>query len=251
MSSKHEFALYSAHISSQLNKALVGSIILLEDQALVVRITSILRLRPGERVVLFDQSVNLVVEILEAPSKKSLSCQVIVKSVNQIITPAITFVLPILKRDDFETALYSLVELGATRVQLVLTQKVQRTWGGEKEFERAQRIMVAAAEQSKNFAFPELYPPIALSKCLEKIPVQAQKIYFDVDGQAALSLLNTIHAAAPQELFLMVGPEGDLTSEEKELLRSYSFTFCVLTPTILRATQAVAVGLGMARTVLR
>lgn len=53
-----------------------------------------------------------------------------------------------------------------------------------------------------------------------------------------------------QELILMVGPEGDLIPEKKLLVHA-GFTFCSLTPTVLRSVQAIALGLGMFRSVLR
>ena len=48
-------------------------------------------------------------------------------------------------------------------------------------------------------------------------------------------------------LYGCVGPEGDLTQEEKDYLKQQGFVFCRLTPTVLRARQAVALGLGILR----
>src|SRR5581483_3691390 len=129
-----------------------------------------------------------------------------------------TFALPILKKDDFETALYSLVELGANAVQFITTEKVQRSLYGEKEYERCKRIMISAAEQSKNFAVPELFLPISLPEYVARIsPLKIPKIYFDVDGTSVLECAQSVIAEKPQEIILMVGPEGDLTSNEKQL----------------------------------
>ena len=50
---------------------------------------------------------------------------------------------------------------------------------------------------------------------------------------------------------MLVGPEGDLTHEEKQFVDDHGFIFCKLTPTIMRAHQAVAVGLGVLRSMLR
>ncbi len=48
----------------------------------------------------------------------------------------------------------------------------------------------------------------------------------------------------------VIGPEGDLTKEEKAYLKEQGFLFCALTPTVLRAQQAVALGLGILRSYL-
>jgi RsmE family RNA methyltransferase len=50
---------------------------------------------------------------------------------------------------------------------------------------------------------------------------------------------------------LFVGPEGDLTDQEKVLLKQNGFIFCALTPTILRACEAIALGAGVVRSILR
>jgi 16S rRNA U1498 N3-methylase RsmE len=47
------------------------------------------------------------------------------------------------------------------------------------------------------------------------------------------------------------GPEGDFTLEEKELLKKHNFIAAQLTPTILRAQQAVAISLGVVRSFFR
>ena len=51
-------------------------------------------------------------------------------------------------------------------------------------------------------------------------------------------------------IVLMVGPEGDLMGDEKAYLNGNGFVFCQLTPTILRAQQAVTVSVGALRSLL-
>jgi len=250
MNTKHEFALYVPNISTILRTVQINSSFTLDDPALVARITTILRLRVGESFTIFDTTLHATC-VLALVGKKNVTCTLVAKQLNNQLRPKITFILPVLKRDDLQEALYCLVELGANHIQLVLTQKIHRQLGDKKEFERLRRIMIAAAEQSKNFTIPSLCEPIALHTYLEKLSGNAQKIYFDVEGQQAMSVVQQIKVDAMQELYLMVGPEADLTPEEKALLRSHNFIFCMLTPTVLRAAQAVAVGLGIFRSMLR
>jgi 16S rRNA (uracil1498-N3)-methyltransferase len=250
-SSKHEFALYFSELSSAISHIKLGDAITIDDPQLIMRITSVLRLKQGEQLVLFDQSIHVHVSI-DSASKKTILCNLISKELNKVIKPSISFVLPMLKKDDFESSLYSLVELGANKIYLVTTQKTQRAWGGEKELERCERVMIAAAEQSKNFAFPELNSPVTLASYFATVAsTKIPKIYFDPEGQDCFELINDLRVDKSTELILMVGPEGDLTHDEKQSLRSIDFRLCQLTPTILRSSTAVAVGLGMIRSVLK
>lgn len=251
MQERHEFAVYYPPLSFQTKNIADGQLFKVIDDAIIGRISHVLRLRMGESLVFFDDQYAIHCSI-HAMSKKELQCTLLARHAHKTLKPAITFILPLLKKDDFETALYSLVELGATTIQLVTTEKTQRSWGAEKELDRCQRIMVAAAEQSKNFAMPSLLAPIPLKNYLPQIASQAiPKIYFDPQGKPAIELLADLAKKNPSQCMLMVGPEGDLTITEKDALQVQSFQFCQLTPTVLRSVQAVAVGLGMVRSLVR
>ncbi len=125
--------------------------------------------------------------------------------------------LPLLKREAFESALYTLCEMGATSIQPLITQKSRTNWDSEKDFARVLTTMRAAA---------------------------GTKIFFDPAGMPLKQMLS-LPMTGP--LYGCVGPEGGLTPEEKEHLKALGFVFCRLTPTVLRARQAVAVGLGILR----
>jgi 16S rRNA U1498 N3-methylase RsmE len=49
---------------------------------------------------------------------------------------------------------------------------------------------------------------------------------------------------------LFAGPEGDLLDAEKFLLQKVDFHFVRLTPTVLRAQQAITLGAGLVRSML-
>lgn len=251
MQERHEFAIYYPLLSFQIKNIANSELLKITDLAIINRITGILRLRPGEEVLFFDDKLSAHC-CLHSVNKKELLCTILAQHKHHALKPALTVILPLLKKDDFETALYSLVELGATTIQLVTTEKTQRAWGADKELERCHRIMIAAAEQSKNFALPELMPPISLKTYLPKIADQSiPKIYFDPQGKAPFEILRILTEKKASHYVLMVGPEGDLTIPEKDLLLSQSFQFCQLTPTVLRSVSAIAVGVGMIRSILR
>jgi len=131
-----------------------------------------------------------------------------------------------------------------------MTKKTQRTWGGQKEEERIERIMQAAAEQSKNFAFPKVSSPVPLEVAVAGVARDAIKIFFDPTGCSLNNLITSINTSLSTRIILSVGPEGDLTMDEKASLNGQGFVFCQLTPTILRAQQAVTVSVGALRSLL-
>ncbi|MFT6765482.1 MAG: RsmE family RNA methyltransferase [Alteromonas naphthalenivorans] len=235
---KHEFALYYPELSLQKQKKEFS----ITDQPLIQRIVSVLRLKQGDILTLFDQRIHVQGK-LGACSKKSCSLLVENWHENIHIEPGITVLLPLLKRDAIELAIYSCVALGATTIQLVHTEKT-RKWQGDKELDRLIRIIIAAAEQSKHFIFPTINMPIDLVSALEKYQQIPYKLFAEPNGKKLLKVLE--QCDSKQEFVLLVGPEGDLTSSEKELL-SKEFVSCRLTPTILKSEQALALLLGTVR----
>jgi 16S rRNA (uracil1498-N3)-methyltransferase len=244
----HEFAFYYPPLILDLAQEAHATTYHLTDKTLCHRISGILRLQEGESFIVFDAQKHVQCTIIRL--NKSIDVQCTTLHINIPIKQAITFLLPLLKREAFEEAIYSLTELGVNTIQPIITHKAQRNWGGSKEHERLERIIQAAAEQSKHFALPELRQPIAfaqLSELLKQNPCKT--LFFDPEGTSLQETLTSINPGA--ELALMVGPEGDLTIEEKKLLQECNVQFCALTPTILRAQQAVVVALGSVRTFIR
>lgn len=235
---KHEFALFYSDLP--LKKA--SDTFLVNDVSLVQRITSVLRLKAGDQLVLFNREAHVQVELKDCLKK---NCLVLVKAwnKNKNLFPDITVFLPLLKRDAFESAIYASTALGATKIQLVQTEKT-RKWQGQKELERLERIVIAAAEQSKNFDIPLILKPCSLQEALQIHNDVPQKLFADPTGKCFTEVMKNNNKE--QNILLFVGPEGDLTTPEKQLLKN-NFVFCRLTPTILKSEQALALLLGMVR----
>lgn len=245
----HEFSIHISNVEDLLGQIVVGHSVVIRDTSIIHRIANVLRLTPQETVILFDHKQYVRVQI-ERISKKEIA--VVIEEINQNIalSPEVIFLLPLLKRDALENAIYSLVELGATTIQLVQTQKVQRAWGGKKELDRLHKIMIAAAEQSKQYRMAILSEPKSLAECIASFDESMHKLFFDPEGADLFETVSSLRNEKAKHIALLVGPEGDLTDQEKELVKNNGFIFCRLTPTILRAQQAVAVSLGVIRSLI-
>lgn len=266
-SEQHEFALYYSSLSQDLalvNKSGLQSISInlnIKDQLLLRRIGTVLRLRIGDSLVLFDRFISIQGLITQISSREA--CLTIQTS--QAITrlaPTIVLGLPVLKQADLEQALYSAVELGATEIQLLQTAKSSVFRRNDTEGSRIERIMIAAAEQSKNFALPKINSPLLLADWCAFISNSQSKtkmgsgpsvtrIALDVAGSSLRSIITSVLSPNSEKLILVVGPEGDFIDSERQLLKEAGFAFCALTPTVMRAHQAVTVGLGVFRSLLR
>jgi len=233
---KHEFALFYPELKVA-DKAFT-----IHDSEFVKRIGSVLRLRQGGEIILFSRDVHASVR-LDAIDKKAVKVTVLSSGKNKKLIPFLTVILPVLKREALETALYACAELGVNEVYLVSTQKSLQV---QKDEKRYQRIIIAAAEQSKNFSFPLVYGVRPLHEVFSLLEKSAVKLFADPSGSSLRTVIEK-----PEDMYvLMVGPEGDLTQDEKIVLQKEGFIFCHLTPTILRSPQALSVMVGCLRALI-
>lgn len=235
MSNTHRFALFYSDLSTE------HTTIAIDDAALVQRIGTILRLAPSDEIILFNAQEHATCTIT-AISRKGVELRIDNHQRNSILTPAVTILLPLLKKAAFEQALYIATEMGANEIQLVQTHKSIHQWQSHDQ-ERAQRIIIAAAEQAKQFALPLLHTPqplaAAVAQCSKPVLVA------DIAGNPLKQWL--LNAPSYNAITIMIGPEGDFTATERPLLERDDFYRVKLTPTILRSEHALALLLGIVR----
>ncbi len=248
---KHIFALHCSGLNVGQTLA-PGNFFEITDQALWHRITHILRLRANESIILFDGAQEITIELSEQTftKKNKLSGVVVDAKLSTPISPAITLMPSLLKREAFETVIYLAAQMGATIIQPIIASKTHRSWNGDKELVRLKSIMISACEQAKNFIIPELKSPIQLTMINDQ-RASIAGIYFEETGQPLLTMAQELRNMNAQNISLVFGPEGGLTTIEQEHLDTHGFKCCALTPTILRAQEAVAVGLGSIRSLLK
>lgn len=236
----HQFAFYGSE--HMLLKQSQGTVLAVKDEELIHRIVRVVKLKVAETFVVFDQKKQALVELVNC-SRNDVTVRIVNCRENIILYPKITWFLPLLKKEALEDAAYSLAELGVNNIQLVVTDKSRKSLM-DKEILRLQKIIIAAAEQSKHYAFPVIYPAKNLKECLADVPLSSDKVVFDISGESFFEIRKQMTSS---ETFIIVGPEGGLTVQELQGVKEQGFQACSLTPTVLRALQAVAVGAALFR----
>jgi len=234
----HEFALYVKNLVTL--PIAVAQTTVITDEQFVHRVKRILRLESGDHLTLFDDQHHSLAK-LSTISEKKIELFLKPSQPNSILQPALIVQLALLRREALDEAVAALVAVGVTDIQLVLSTKVQRAWGGVREYERLQRCMIAAAEQSKCFAFARLHEPISLSEVFSK---NNGGDFLMCDAQGSV-LKNDLKTDEP--VTILIGPEGDFTESEKKLISDHNYQSWRLTPTVLRSEQAAALAAGIIR----
>ena len=251
---KHLFSLFTYKPLPSIDRLGVGQRLILLDPDLWHRVVHVLRLDAGEQCWVFDESLCVLIE-LDAFTKKGV-VQTIIRDSKTItpLKPDITLYQGLLRREAMESVAYFAAQMGVTRLIPLVTEKVQRShWGGAREIERLKKIMIAACEQSKQYAIPEISEPMEFAQLSavvqEAVTAKSKIFYCESDGQPFIELLRDVNATAYQSISIVIGPEGGLSADEQATLSSAGAQCYALTPTILRAQEAVAVCVGAVRSV--
>lgn len=251
---KHIFSIYIKNLSIILNGLQENNLLEIKDKKNHERITNILRLQKNEQIIFFNNIVNVKVELLEKTfeNNKFIYSKILEKKENKKLKPEIILCPSLIKKHSFEDLIYNATAIGATIIQPVITEKVQRKWGFDKEKKHLEKIMIAASEQSKNYIIPELHNPVKLPILLKGTEnLAGKKIFFETNQKLLLELIPELANHKIGKIILFFGPEGGLTQQEISLLKIKEFEGCSLTQTILRSQEAVAIGLGAIRSILR
>lgn len=240
MAREHLFALYIPDLA----QSIAGDDLIFNQKEVCHRISQVLRMKSGDMLIVFDGIQTIDIQLHQV-SKQRVVGSILKHQLARRYKPLITFFLPLLKRSALEDTIYGLVEVGVNIIQLVSTEKSAR-WH-MNDLARLQRIVIAACEQAKQFNIPELKAPMAFVD----IPPSESFIFFDPQGASADECLKQVKQLNSKQISLLIGPEGDLTKQEKDQVTQMGILTCKLTPTILRAKQAAILGAGIIRSFMR
>ncbi len=241
--SAHEFALFVGN--SKIVADRHAKKIVIHDSDTINRIVTILRLKVGRTIILFDHESAYSCTLAEI-TKKNIICAITSSHAATPQSPDLCLLLPVLEREALEDTVYMATVYGATTIQLVATEKSRRSLT-EKDYLRLEKIAIAAAEQSKQFSLPKINQIITLENFLNDTPStynNSIKLWCDISGENILQEL--ARQKSPNNYLVTLGPEGDYTPEEKVILQKH-FTPVKLTNTILRAKDAASLLLGIIR----
>ncbi len=234
---KHQFALFvqDFRIDAQVT-------IIIKDADTVHRINSVLRLAVGDELVVFNNVSAFFVTITQL-TKKLVTTHIVRKEGIPTFVPEITVLLPLLKKEALEDALYACVELGVTTIMLVTTDKTHSIPFSPAYHQRLTKIIHGAQEQAKQYVPVLLEGPLSLSEAVKRCQNNSHKIVaLQGGGSLAVSFVKNIPSVT-----VAIGPEADFSAGEKTYLREQGFHACSLGPTVLRAQQAVTVLVGSIR----
>jgi len=206
------------------------------------QVSRVLRLRSGQRIVLFGGDGAEVEATLGETGGKEISVTLGERRTPDVdLRVRLHVAVAVLKGEKLDWTIQKLTELGATSILLMLTERTISTAGEErwpKRMERYRRIAREATEQCGGVRVPDVHEPRSLADLAANTELAACRLI--LDPLSGRKLLDAIPGTA-HSLLLFVGPEGGFSQGEVALAQEHGVEPVSLGKRVLRAeTAAIA-----------
>jgi 16S rRNA (uracil1498-N3)-methyltransferase len=209
---------------------------------------NVLRLAAGETILVFNgRDGEWQASILGR--KRPDSLDIVARTRPQDHLPDLVYVFAPLKHARLDYMVQKAVEMGASKLQPVLTRFTQVT---RVKGERMRANVIEAAEQCGILSIATVAEPMPLDRYLSQRDAQRLLVFCDeaADATNPLQALQS-GAAAAQGVDILIGPEGGFAEEERAILLRQPRTLRLsLGPRVLRADTAAVAALALVQAVL-
>lgn len=222
-----------------------GERVLPEDAAHYV--TRVRRLARGDVFIAFDPAAALEshATVLEATRDRVL-CRLEPPRPGEVPDgPRVTLIQCAGKGDKIEDVIRTATALGAAAIVFTESERAVVRFGGadtDKRHARLQAVALDAGRQSGRGDLPEIALAGSLPEALARTTSGALK--FCLDPEASTRFYDGLTGYRGEEIALLVGPEGGLSSAEYDAAQAAGFTRVRLGKFTLRTELAAAAALG-------
>lgn len=208
---------------------------------------TVLRLKPGDRVLLFNGQDGEWLAELGAIGRKAAQARIAHQTRPQEQGPDLHYLFAPLKRARLDYMAQKATELGVSALRPVITR---HTTAERMKTSRLLANAVEAAEQCGILRVPEVMEPEKLPQLLEAWDERRLLIFADESAPHA-SPLEALKARAPGPLAVLIGPEGGFEREERAALLAKPFVLPIsLGPRVMRADTAAVAALALVNAAL-
>jgi len=219
------------------------------DRAQANYLLNVLRLKHGDALLLFNGRDGEWQARLASTGKRALTAVIGERMREQPRPSDLHFLFAPLKHARLDYLVQKAVEMGAARLQPVITRHTQVA---RVNLDRMRANVIEAAQQCGILTLPEVAEPVTFKAAIGAADADRLLVFCDEDAEvkdpvAAL----TAAARAGWPLAVLIGPEGGFAEEERDsLLKRPNVVRIALGPRILRADTAAVAALALVQAVL-
>jgi len=176
-------------------------------------VVNVMRLKRGSGINFFNKDGEWKSEIIFL-NKDRVEVKFLEKIKKAISSSKIQLAICLVKKNPMEIILQKATELGVSKIIPVVSE---RTEVKELNYDRAKKIAIEATEQSNQLVPPEISKVIKLKEFLMNLDVSTKLLFADVNSK---DHLKTEDLEGSKFLNILIGPEGDFSPMERELILS-------------------------------
>jgi 16S rRNA (uracil1498-N3)-methyltransferase len=206
----------------------------------------VLRLEPGERVVVFNGRGHEITAEITNVTRKEVQMRKLHEARVPPLRCEITLAQAIPKGKNMDLIVQKAVELGAAKIAPIISDRtivhLQNREALQKQA-KWQQVAVEAAKQSGQNWLPTVQMPRKLSDFFDGVARSELRLIGSLQSDAVnlktvLAEYESEHESRPTSVLMCIGPEGDFTPAELNLARSHGCRPITLGPIILRVETA-------------
>ena len=196
-------------------------------------VVNVMRLKRGSNINFFNSEGEWKSEIVFLDKDR-----VEVKIIEKIKQPKglsnIELAICLVKKNPMETILQKATELGVSKITPIISE---RTEVKELNYDRANKIVIEATEQSNQLSPPKIFEVTKLKDFLDNLDGTSKLLFADVNSTNNLNA-ETLKQGNP--ISVLIGPEGDFSPSERDsILGNSNVTSFTISRNILRSDTAV------------
>jgi 16S rRNA (uracil1498-N3)-methyltransferase len=203
-------------------------------------VQSVLRLKPGAAVVIFDGHGYARHAQLVRATRDEVSVLIGSNLVSNAESPLhVTVALGVSRGERMDLAVQKSVELGVARIIPLLTERTMVKLNGDRADRRLahwQGVIIGACEQCGRDLLPPIEPVQNLSNWLNALSDDHQRLMPDPRAERGL---RHVERNGDRPITLLIGPEGGISATERALAQRHGFIGVRLGPRVLRTETAV------------
>lgn len=212
-----------------------------ENRELINQAKNVFRLKIGSEMSILDNTGYLyIIKITNLTN--NIAGKIVNKYKQELRGDTINLFCSILKGNNFELVLQKCTEIGIAEITPVIFQNslVKKVSG---KIDRWGKIVKEAAEQSIRFDLPKINDLIEFGEAIKKVEFD---LNFVADQKSKTNLLGYIQKVKTGEVInIFVGPEGDFSEKEREIMKKAGFLFYNLGQNTLRSETACIISCGI------
>ena len=202
-------------------------------------IVNVMRLKRGSNINFFNQDGEWNSEIIFL-DRDRVEVKFLKKVKQAGILSKIELAICLVKKNPMEIILQKATELGVSKIIPIISE---RTEIKDLNYSRANKIIIEATEQSNQLNIPKLEEVKKLKDFISSLTDEDIVLFADINSNKKIDFKNL---DKKKNIILLVGPEGDFSSKELELILSKKNTSSFsLSKNILRTETAVISSLSI------